>query len=215
MTSAPNSQSEPIPQSTTPTDLQVIEGSARLELRDIEEGLGSLPRARIARWLGLLAPVLATAIMVYRWEEQRDRMMLGAVTGLLILSLLFMRNPTKRLAKRVFASLDEEAQKLTVRIDAEGIHLESSGNQTLLLWPQIWQVTESRGTILVFMSRANAQIIPKRAFCDSELTQFRAWVRASLVPRHEPWLTPDLRRRLTIWLVIVILVTIFMAVANR
>lgn len=213
MTCAPDSTSPP--PCPTSSSHRVIEGSTRLELRDVEEGLGSLPRARIARWLGILAPVLAAGIFAYRWEEQRDRVMLGTVAALLLLSLLFLRNPTKRLARRVFASLDEEAQKLQIRVDSEGIHLESSGNQTLLSWPQIWHVTESRKTMLVFMSRTDAQIVPKRAFSSDDLREFQAWVRSSVVPRDEPWLTPDLRRRLTIWLVIVTVVTIFMAVANR
>jgi hypothetical protein len=206
----PTETSEP-----SSTDEGMLGGSADLRLSDVEEGLASLPRARLARWLGVLAPALASAIILYRWEEKRDRMLLGGVAILTIVALIFIRNPTKRLAKRVFNSLSEEARHVEIRVDSEGIRLGSSGGQTDLPWSSVWKVTESRNTLLVFVSRTDAQIVPKRAFSEQALGRFREWVRTSVTPRREPWLTPDLRRRLTVWLVLVTLATIAMMMANR
>ena len=64
------------------------------------------------------------------------------------------------------------------------------------------RVTDTRETFLVFASRTNAQILPKRAMSTEQIRTVRELIARHVVPQREPWLTPTLVRRVLIYTVI-------------
>jgi hypothetical protein len=177
-------------------------GEVELRLSDVEAGLASLPRAKIARAISLGGAALVIAMVAYRWHEGKDRQTL-AVIGVALLALLFVnRNPARKIAKRVYDALPEEARRIGVEISARGILLRSSGAESELAWSSIWNLVETREVIVVFTSRENAQILPKRAFSESQLATLRTLAKERIVKHDEPFLTPELRKRLFVWLAV-------------
>lgn len=49
------------------------------------------------------------------------------------------------------------------------------------------------------MSRENAQILPKRAFSEAQLIELRTLAKQRIVVHDEPFLTPELQKRLMLW----------------
>jgi hypothetical protein len=52
------------------------------------------------------------------------------------------------------------------------------------------------------VSQHDAQILPKRAFSDADQRRIRELSKAKIVKRDEAWLTPELRKRMLIWLAV-------------
>jgi hypothetical protein len=124
-----------------------------------------------------------------------------------LLVLLFMsRNPAKRIAKRVYDSLPPDAREMAIQVDEEGFRVTSSGNHSPLPWSQVRRCVDARGVFVVFVSKHDAQILPKRAFSDADIASIRQWSKSKIVKHDEPWLTPELRVRMMIWLVVFALV---------
>ncbi len=192
-----------------------IQATVELTEADIEEGLGSLPRARATRLLGALTPVAVAALLLYRWQEERDRNLLAGVAILMVLALLFLRNPVRRLAQRVYASLPEAARRFEVRIDEEGVVITSNAESSPLPWGEIWRVRESNRSFMLFLSRKDAQILPKRSLSSGDITHFRALAARHVRPRQEPWLTPEIRRRLVLWALVILAASIAMYFAQN
>ena len=173
-----------------------------LTLADIEEGLGALPRARTARYVTWIGACAVISMVAYRWFEGRDRTSLVVIAVVLLGIILSNRNPARKIARRVYASLPEDAKALRISVDETGFRVVSSGNEAALPWDQVRRCVETRNVFVVFLSKHDAQILPKRAFGDADIRAIRQW-SASKVRKHEdPWLTPDLRRRMMIWLVV-------------
>lgn len=194
------------PPEATGTRSNSTKGDVTLTLSDIETGLAALPRARVARtvtWTGAIAVV---GLVAYRWVEGRDRTSLVVIAVVLLGLLLTNRNPAKRIAKRVYAALPDDAKKLRVTVNEEGFRLTSSGSESPLPWTDVRRCVDAGHVLVVFVSQHDAQIIPKRAFDESELRSIREWSKTKVVKRAEPWLTPELRKRMLIWLVVFALV---------
>jgi hypothetical protein len=175
-------------------------GEVELRLSDVEAGLASLPRAKIARAISLGGGALVIALVGYRWYEGKDRTMLVAIAAALLALLFVNRNPARKIAKQVYESLPAEARRIGVLITEQGILLRSSGTESELAWSSIWKLVETREVIVVFVSRENAQILPKRAFSEAQLVELRKLAKARIVEHHEPFLTPELQKRLFVWL---------------
>ncbi|MGC4067718.1 MAG: YcxB family protein [Polyangiaceae bacterium] len=177
-------------------------GEIELKLSDVEAGLGSLPRAKFARFVSIFGALLVVAMVAYRWQEGRDRTTLTLV-GLAILALLVInRNPAGRIAKRVYDSLPKEARRIAVTLNDDGLVLRSSGAESELAFADLWKITETRDVFVVFVSRENAQILPKRALATTDQDRLRTLARQKIVRRDEPFFTPQLQKRLTIWTLI-------------
>jgi hypothetical protein len=174
-------------------------GEIELRLSDVEAGLGSLPRAKFARFVSIFGALLVIAMVAYRWQEGRDRTTLTLV-GLAILALLVInRNPAGRIAKRVYDALPPEARRIAVTLNDDGLVLRSSGAESDLAFADLWRITETRDVFVVFVSRENAQILPKRALTATDQDRLRTLARQKIVKRTEPFFTPQLQKRLTVW----------------
>jgi hypothetical protein len=172
-------------------------GEVELKLSDVEAGLASLPRAKVARAISLGGGLLVIAMVGYRWYEGRDHVTL-ALVGAALLALLFLnRNPARKIAKRVYDGLPPDARKIAVTVNDQGLQLRSSGSESELLWSEIWKITQTREVLVVFLSRENAQILPKRALSDANLVRLQELSAQKIRPRSEPFFTPEVVRRLT------------------
>lgn len=174
-----------------------------LALSDIEEGLSALPRAKMARYVSWFGAVAVAGLVGYRWIEGRDRTSLIVIAIVLLFILALNRNPAKRIAKRVYTSLPEDAKKLRIAVSDEGFRVSSSGTESLLDWANVRRLVETPNVLVVFVSQHDAQILPKRAFTAGELQSIRSIAQSRIRLHHEPWLTPELRTRMMIWLVVV------------
>lgn len=210
------SQAEARANAQEPTTTSPIAGEATLTLADIEAGLSALPRARFARGVSWIGGAAVIGMVAYRWFEGRDRTSL-VIIGVVLLGLLFSsRNPARRIAQRVYAGLDESSKKLLLSVDEQGFHVTSSGNEALLPWSEVRRCVETRNVLVVFVSQHDAQILPKRAFSAADLESIRGWTKTKIVQHNEPWLTPELRKRITIWLFTLALVwTAWMYLGGR
>jgi hypothetical protein len=177
-----------------------------LTLADIEAGLASLPRAKVARGIALVGATLVVAMVGYRWYEGRDRTTLLVVGAALLLLLIVNRNPARKIARRVHDSLPEDARKIAVSVDDDGVHLCSGGAESLLPWSGIHKLVETRDVVVVFVSRENAQILPKRALNAVELIRLRELAKQKITAHEEPWLTPELTKRMLYWLLTFVVV---------
>jgi hypothetical protein len=174
-------------------------GEIELKLSDVEAGLGSLPRAKFARFISIFGALLVIAMVVYRWQEGRDRTTLTLVGIALIALLVINRNPARRVAKRVYDSLPPEARRIAVTLKDESIVLRSSGAESELNFAELWKLTETREVFVLFVSRENAQILPKRALTELDQDRLRTLARQKIVKRDEPFFTPELQKRLMVW----------------
>jgi hypothetical protein len=177
-----------------------IGGEVELTLLDIEAGLASLPRAKIARAIALVGASLVIAMIGYRWYEGKDRVVLLIVGVALLALLAFNLNPARKIAKKVYESLPADAKKIAIGINNEGLVLRSGGAESEVPWSAMWKLVETREVLVVFVSRENAQIIPKRAFSKAQLTRLRELAAQNILGHDEPWLTPELRKRMMLWL---------------
>jgi hypothetical protein len=190
---------QPLDTPSSASNESTLGGEVELRLSDVEAGLASLPRAKVARAISLGGAALVIALVGYRWYEGKDRSML-AVIGAALLGLLFVnRNPARKIAKRVYDALPPEARHIGVLVSDEGILLRSSGAESSLAWSSIYKLVETREVIVVFVSRENAQILPKRAFSEAQLLELRTLAKQRIVTRDEPFLTPELQKRLMLW----------------
>jgi hypothetical protein len=177
----------------------VVNLEFELQLADVEQGLQALPRARLSRFFSWLSVAGVVAIVAWRWHEGRDPGVLVIVAIFLIGILVVGRDPAKRIAKRVFDALPIEARRLQLRIDDEGIHLGTGDTQSQLSWGQVIRVMDSKRSFLLFASRTEAQIIPKRGLTSEQIGIIRALVAQRVTPQGEPWLTPEILRRTLIY----------------
>jgi hypothetical protein len=177
-------------------------GEVVLSLADVEAGLSALPRAKLARAISWVGATAVIGMVAYRWLEGRDRTSL-VIIGVLLLGLLFTnRNPARRIAKKVYASLDDASRRMRLQVDELGFRVASNGNESVLAWSEVRRCVETRAVFVVFVSQHDAQILPKRAFSDADQRLIREWSKSKIVTRAEPWLTPELRKRMLIWLVV-------------
>jgi len=179
----------------------IVDIDFELQLSDVQRGLAVLPRARLSKWVGWAGVVAVIGIVAWRWHEGRDARTLTFVGVLLIAFFILRRDPTKRIAKRVFEDLPTEARKVHMRFDDNGVQVDS-GEAQLLEWAKVTQVLEARDTFLLFASRTNAQIVPKRAMTAEQLQATRGLIAQHVVTQREPWLTPALVRRVLIYTLI-------------
>lgn len=170
-----------------------------LVLSDIEQGLSALPRAKMARYVSWVGGLAVIGLVGYRWMEGRDRTALIVIAAVLLFILASNRNPAKRIAKRVYAALPEEAKRLRIAASDEGFRVSSSGTESLLDWANVRRLVETDSVLVVFVSRHDAQILPKRAFTPVELESIRSLAKTKIRKHDEPWLTPELRTRIMIW----------------
>jgi hypothetical protein len=175
-----------------PTEPQVVEIDFELQLSDVQRGLAVLPRARLSRWVGWAGVVAVIGIIAWRWHEGRDHRTLIIVGALLIAFFVLGRNPTKKIAKRIFDALPAEARKVHARFDEAGV-LVDSGEAQLLAWRDV----------TIFASRTNAQIVPKRTMTAEQVRSTRDLIARHVVPQHEPWATPALVRRVLIYTLVI------------
>jgi hypothetical protein len=178
---------------------KVVEVNFELQLVDVEQGLAVLPRARLSKMFGWFGVFAVLAIIAWRWHEGRDPSLLAVVGVLLIAMFVFGRDPTKRIARRVYDALPNEARQVALRCNDQGIQLQSSDSSTLLPWTDVTRVLEARTSFLIFASRTSAQIVPKRALTAEHVTTLRHLVARYVVPRREPWLTDAVFRRILIY----------------
>jgi hypothetical protein len=178
-----------------------VEFHFELQLSDIHRGLAALPRARFSKWVGWFGVVAVLAIIGWRWQEGRDQRTLLVVGALLIAFFVVGRDPTKRIARKIFQQLPADARQVAIRVDETGVQVVSGDTQHLE-WAKVTRVTDTRETFLVFASRTNAQILPKRAMTTEQIRTVRELIARHVVPQREPWLTPTLTRRVLIYTVI-------------
>ncbi len=191
-------------------------GAVTLTLSDIEAGLAALPRAKVAKAISWVGTAAVVSLVAYRWMEGRDRISLVVIAVVLLGILLVSRNPAKRIAKSVYSSLPEDAKTIRVSVSEEGFRVASSGNESMLPWTDVQRCVDARTVLVLFVSKHDAQIIPKRAFTSNDLDAIRRWSQTKIIKRDEPWLTPQLRTRLMIWLLVFALVwTAFTLYGNR
>lgn len=202
------SEAEARPNSPKSSGSAAAVGEVTLTLSDIEAGLSALPRAKVARIVVWGGAVAVATLVVYRYLQGGDRTSLVVIGIVMIGLLLVNRNPSRRIAARIHASLPEDARRLRVSVSEQGFSVTSSGNESLLAWSKVLRCVESRNVFVVFLSRRDAQILPKRAFTEAELSAIRGWARTNIIRHDEPWFTPALRLRLMVWLVVFALVWI-------
>jgi len=195
-------EAEPLISSPSTNSEQPEKGAVTLTLADIEAGLSALPRAKFARLVTWVGGGAVAALVGYRWIEGRDRTSLVIVAAVLFALLAINSNPTRRIAKRVHASLPEDAKRIRILADERGFRVVSNDRESLLDWSEVRRFLETRHVLVVFVSQHDAQILPKRAFTESELTAIRGWASSKIRKHDEPWLTPELRTRMMIWLVV-------------
>lgn len=213
-------EAEPFtPSPEPPASTATKTGEVTLTLSDIESGLAALPRARVARYIVGGGALAVIALVAYRWNEGRERTPLLVIGAVFLLLLLMNGNPAKRIAKKVFASLPEESKTIRVSVDEDGFGVTSSGTESRLPWSDVQRCVETREVLVVFVSQHDGQILPKRAFTESQLESIREWSKSKIVKRDataEPWFTPELRRRMMVWIVVIALVwTAFVMFGHR
>src|ERR1039457_3708306 len=93
---------------------RVVEVKCELQLADVEQGLALLPRARLSKICGWFGVVAVMAIIGWRWHEGRAPSLLAIVGVLLIATFILGRDPTKRIAKRIFDSLPADALQVSL-----------------------------------------------------------------------------------------------------
>lgn len=201
-----SSVSEPPIAPTQHSGTTEVGTEVELTLSDIEAGLASLPRAKVARAIALVGSSLVIAMVGYRWYEGKDRTTLLIVGVVLLAFLIINRNPTRKIAKKVYESLPADARKIAISINDEGLELHSGGAKSELAWSEIWKVTETRQVLVVFVSRENAQIIPKRGLTETQLDFLRKLAKQKIIIRDEPWFTPELQKRMMLWLLSAIVI---------
>jgi len=178
---------------------KIIEIKFELQLVDVEQGLAQLPRARLSKVFGWFGVVAVVAIIAWRWHEGRDPSLLAIVGVLLVATFFLRRDPTKRIAKRIFEALPADALQVSLQCDETGIQLTSSDSSTHVAWNEVVRVLDTRASFLIFTSRTNAQIVPKRALQTDQVNALRQLVARHVVPQREPWLTPAIQRRLLVY----------------
>jgi hypothetical protein len=178
---------------------KVVEVKFELQLADVEQGLALLPRARLSKifgWFGVIAVIL---IIGWRWHEGRDPSLLAIVGVFLIAIFVLGRDPTKRIARRIFEALPPDALQVSLQCDEAGVQLMSNDSSTSVAWNEVVRVLDTRASFLIFTSRTNAQIVPKRALQTDQVNDLRQLFGRHVVPQHEPWLTPAIVRRLIVY----------------
>jgi len=180
-----------------------------LQLLDVQQGLGALPRARwakVAAWIGILT---VGALVAWRVHEGRDPGVMVAVGVFLVAALFIGRDPAKRIAKRVYANLPEVERHVELKFDQEGIQTNTGAQATLTPWSRVMQVVEARHTFVLFESRSNAQLVPKRAMTNEQCAELRELIRQRVVPRKDPWLTRQVAVRLVIYALLFVALWLF------
>jgi hypothetical protein len=193
---------------------QVVEIEFELQLSDVHRGLAVLPRARLSKWVGWAGVLAVLGIIGWRWHEGRDPRIL-AIIGIVLISFFILgRDPTRRIAKRIFDALPAESRQVKIRFDEAGVQVDSNDAQSLG-WSNVTRVLDSRETFMIFASRTNAQIIPKRAMTPEQIRAIRGLVARRVVTQREPWLTPALVRRVLIYTLIVAAIALYMVRQNH
>lgn len=120
----------------------------------------------------------------------------GAVAlGVLVLSLVFRSGPVtwssvlpflalvltwlwlqQSLGKRNFRAVPEMQEPRACAIDAEKITVTGQSFSSEFPWTEVLRLVETKGLFLVYNSNTNAVMLPKRAFSEPQLSDFRALV---------------------------------------
>lgn len=73
---------------------------------------------------------------------------------------LYMRSKQQILSSEVLR------QALHYRVDEEGVHVSQNDQTADLLWNQIYKVVSTKSNLLIYSSRVNAYVIPRKAISD-------------------------------------------------
>ena len=127
------------------------------------------------------------------------------VVGIMVAYLLVSRDPTKRLARRIYRALPEARRTLVVKIDERGLDVRSGDQSVQVEWAEVIRVVVTRTTFLVFTSPTDAQILPKRALPADQAVALQNLIAARVVPRAFPIWSRELRNRIFLWLLLLVL----------
>lgn len=85
-----------------------------------------------------------------------------------ILSLLILGNIIYK-AKRIFNSNKMIKNEQTIEILETGIQINTNTSNSLIMWDDVFKVTESKTLIIIYIARNQGMIIPKKVVDEKKL----------------------------------------------
>jgi len=76
---------------------------------------------------------------------------------------------------------------ITIHVSPEGLKQETCSSNVFLKWEEAFDFFESKNTIAIYISQAQAYVLPKRVFTADETAEISSIIRSSIIPKSKKW----------------------------
>lgn len=126
-------------------------------------------------FIGLLMLVLSTLYFLGLYHNIDEPPYFQLIFGLFVSVLIPFS--VYRSAKKTFTSSQRLKEKISYEFDPEKIKISGESFHSEMDWPQTHKIVELKDWILIYHNALIANVIPKRAFNDKDLNNFKELVR--------------------------------------
>ena len=89
----------------------------------------------------------------------------------------------KHSSKKQFASNKSAQAPSDIVLDGEGVHVTNERGNVNLPWPDVYKAAEAKSSYFIFVSRAQAFVVPKRLLAPNEEETLRALLQQNITPK--------------------------------
>jgi len=134
--------------------------------------------------LGSIA-VIVSLIKIFRDLNSSNLAILGAVIGFMAFWSAIMRTAPRLTAWRQFRNTPSAHDPITIEASDSGLHIRSVHADSKVAW-SAYVAWGEYGSVFVILPQPRIYVpIPKRAFTDEQVSEFREILRRNILPRKE------------------------------
>jgi hypothetical protein len=156
-----------------PVETAPVIGSIEMDEKVLTPAIAQMSPLYRLRWL---VPLWGTFFVVFMALGTSPRTMAVPMAFTVVVLALLLITPRLTARRLVEAIARGGDRHVSYRFDDEGITIRAAGATTTFAYRKLVRVREIKTALLLYTTHQIANIIPKRAFSDSDLARVRAFL---------------------------------------
>ncbi len=167
----------------------MLQLSFKLTEKEIYKGLVETSRSRFITRLMQGSGFVLVAVMLFyatnTWANGTFSFSFTTFFPLFLgIYLLFLSEITARMqTPNLVKTKNPFSEQVKVRLDKSGFRISGDSFNTQVAWDKILEVVETKDFFLLKVTEGTANILPKRAFTEEEIIQFKILVNSVTGPK--------------------------------
>jgi hypothetical protein len=146
-----------------------------MQERDIASAIVQMSLIYRVRWLAVLWAAFY-AVHVSLGGTPGQMVLPVLVCGIVVVFLFVQPRLTARRLVQAIAPGQGADRKVSYRFDAEGLTISTAGSTTTVAYRKLVRVREVKSALLLYANPRIANIVPKRAFSEADLSRVRTFL---------------------------------------